>query len=70
MAYLFVVFLFIDDVWVKGDDLEGWASMPYETLESCQRGVERAKKIQEDLLLFNPKAHPKRFECHRIEEQE
>jgi len=70
MAYLFVVFLFIDDVWVKGDDLEGWASIPYETLEYCQQAVVRARKIQEDLLLFNPKAHPKRFECHQNEKQD
>ena len=66
MAYLFVVFILISDVWVQGDDIEGWASMPYESLESCLDTMSRAEKIQEDLLVFNPKAHQKRFECQEI----
>ena len=63
MAYLFVVFIFINGVWVQGDELEGWASIPYEDLESCLNTVSRAEAIQKELLLTNPKAHPKRFEC-------
>ena len=63
MTYLFVVFILIGDVWVQGDDIEGWASMSYESLESCIDARSRAEKIQEDLLVFNPKAHQKRFEC-------
>jgi len=64
MAYLFVVFIFINGVWVQGDELEGWSSIPYEDLESCLNTVSRAEAIQKELLLTNPKAHPKRFECH------
>ena len=66
MTYLFVVFLLINGVWVQGDDIEGWASMPYESLESCLDAMSRAEKIQEDLLVFNPKAHQKRFEFQEI----
>ena len=63
MTYLFVIFIFVNGIWVQGDELEGWASMPYEELESCLNAVSRAEVIQRDLLLVNPKAHPKRFEC-------
>ena len=66
MAYLFVVFIFINGVWLQGDDVEGWASMRFEDLESCLNAVSRAEKIQKELLVFNPKAHPKRFECQEI----
>tara|TARA_B100001123_G_C14407987_1_gene669608 strand:- start:249 stop:455 length:207 start_codon:yes stop_codon:yes gene_type:complete len=68
MTYLFVVFIFINGVWVQGDDIEGWGSMPYESLESCLNAVSRAEKIQNNLLTFNPKAHQKRFECQEMEE--
>ena len=66
MTYLFVVFIWINGVWVQGDDIEGWASMPYESLESCLDAKSSAEKIQKDLLVFNPKAHVKRFECQEI----
>ncbi len=66
MAYLFVIFIFINGIWVQGDDLEGWASIPYESHESCLNAVSRAEVIQNELLLGNPKAHPKRFECHEV----
>ena len=66
MTYLFVVFIFINGVWVQGDDIEGWGAMPYEAVESCLDAMSRAEKIQEDLLVFNPKAHQKRFECQEI----
>ena len=65
MTYLFVVFIWINGVWVQGDDIEGWGSMPYESLDSCLDAVSRAEKIHKELLVFNPKAHPKRFECKR-----
>jgi len=68
MAYLFVIFIFINGIWVQGDDLEGWASIPYESHESCLNAVSRAEVIQNELLLGNPKAHPKRFECHEVTE--
>ena len=68
MNYLFVVFILINGVWVQGDDIEGWGSMPYDSLESCQDAMSRAEKIQKDLLVFNSKAHPKRFECQEIED--
>ena len=45
MTYLFVVFILIGDGWVQGDDIEGWASMPYESLESCLDAMLRAEKI-------------------------
>ena len=66
MTYLFVVFIFINGVWVHGDNLEGWGSMPYETLDSCVEAMASAEKIQKELLVFNPKAHQKRFECQEI----
>ncbi len=66
MAYLFVIFIFINGIWVQGDELEGWASIPYESHESCLNAVSRAEVIQNELLLGNPKAHPKRFECHEV----
>ena len=68
MTYLFVVFIFVHGIWVQGDELEGWASMPYESLELCLNAVSRAETIQQDLLLVNPKAHPKRFECQEVTE--
>ena len=68
MTYLFVIFIFVHGIWVQGDELEGWASMPYETLESCLNAVSRADGIQKDLLLVSPKAHPKRFECQEVTE--
>ena len=66
MTYLFVVFILINGAWIQGDDIEGWASMPYGSLESCLDVMSRAEKIQEDLLVFNPKAHQKQFECQEI----
>ena len=66
MTYLFVVLILINGVWIQGDDIEGWSSMRYESLESWLDAVSRAEKIQKDLLLFNAKAHPKRFECQEI----
>ena len=68
MTYLFIIFIFIHGIWVQGDELEGWASMPYESLESCLDAMSRAENIQEDLLVFNPKAHQKRFECQEVTE--
>jgi hypothetical protein len=50
MTYLFVIFIFVNGVWVQGDELEGWASMPYDTLESCLDAVSRAEVIQKDLV--------------------
>ena len=66
MTYLFVVFILINGVWVQGDDIEGWGSMPYVSLETCLEAISRAEKIQKDLLVFNPKAHQKKFECQEI----
>ena len=68
MTYLFVIFIFVNGSWVQGDELEGWASIPYETNESCLNAVSRAEAIQKDLLVVNPKAHAKRFECHEVTE--
>ena len=52
MTYLFVVFILINGVWVQGDDIEGWGSMPYESLEACLEAISRAEKIQKDLLVL------------------
>ena len=68
MTYLFVVFILINGVWGQGDDIEGWGSMRYDSLESCLDAISRAEKIQKDLLVFNPNAHQKRFECQEIED--
>ncbi len=29
MEYLLVVYFLMHGVWVRGDELEGWASIPY-----------------------------------------
>ena len=68
MTYLFVVFIFVHGIWVQGDELEGWASMPYETLESCLNAVSTAEALEKDLLVVNHKAHAKRFECQEVTE--
>ena len=43
MTYLFVIFIFVNGIWVQGDELEGWASIPYETNESCLNAVSPAE---------------------------
>ncbi len=63
MKFLFVVYILMNDVWVRGDDIEGWASYPYATQVECLAAVERAEAIQKDLKVGNPNAYDKRFEC-------
>lgn len=63
MKFLFVIYILMNDVWVRGDDIEGWASYPYATQVECLAAVERAEAIQKDLKVGNPNAYDKRFEC-------
>ena len=54
MKFLFVVFLLINGEWVRGDTLEGWASMEYQDEVSCLAAIERAKLIQLDFEAYQP----------------
>lgn len=63
MKYMLVIFLLMQGEWVRGDTLDGWASVPYPTLEACERSKMRAEAIQEGLKKQNARAYDKRFEC-------
>jgi hypothetical protein len=63
MEYLLVVYFLMNGVWVRGDELEGWASVPYPTQELCLARKARAEEIHADLKRINPRAYDKRFEC-------
>ncbi len=63
MEYLLVVYFLMNGVWVRGDELDGWASIPYPAQELCLERKARAEEIHADLKRINPRAHDKRFEC-------
>lgn len=63
IEYLFTIFIFINSVWVQGDTLDGWGSIPYPTMEICLEHKARAEKFQNKHLQINPRAYLKRFEC-------
>ena len=63
MEYLLVVYFLMNGVWVRGDELEGWASIPYPVQELCLERKARAEEIHADLKRINPRAYDKRFEC-------
>ena len=67
MEFLFVVYILMNDIWVRGDEIEGWASYPYATEAQCLAAVERAEALQKELKRANPRAYDKRFECERVE---
>ena len=63
MKFLMVVFFLIDGQWVEGEASKGWGPVPYATEEACLASKLRAEDIQANLLLTNPRAIDKRFEC-------
>ncbi len=63
MEYLFVVYLMINGAWVRGDDIDGWASLPVATLEECLKRKARAEEIHADLIGSDTRAIDKRFDC-------
>ena len=70
MEFLFVVYILMNDVWVRGDDIAGWASYPYANEARCLAAVERAEELQVELKRANPRAYDKRFECDPVAAQE
>ena len=63
MEYLLVVYFLMSGDWVRGDELDGWASIPYPTQELCLERKARAEEIQADLERVNPRAYHKRYVC-------
>ncbi|MFQ5784714.1 MAG: hypothetical protein ACE5H8_07805 [Alphaproteobacteria bacterium] len=63
IEYLLVVYIFMDDHWIRGDELDGWGSLSYRTQEICLEHKENAEKIQLDLTRVNPRTAPKYFAC-------
>ena len=63
LQYLLVVFILMNGEWVRGDDIEGWSSMPFPTQERCLESKMRAEEIQADLKRVNTRAFAKRFAC-------
>ncbi len=63
MEYLLVVYLLMSGEWVRGDDIDGWGSLPYPTLEECLESKARGEKLFEELKTINPRAYERRFEC-------
>lgn len=63
MKYLLVVYLLMSGVWVRGDDLDGWGSIPYPTEAACLERKLRAEQIYADLKRVNPRAIAKRYVC-------
>ena len=63
MEFLFVVYLLINDVWVRGDEVQGYGSIVYESEAKCLEVKQRAEALQVELKKKNPNAYDKRFEC-------
>ncbi len=67
MEYLLVVYILLSGVWVRGDDLEGWGSIPYPTEAVCLERKQRAEQLYADLKRVNPRASPKRYVCEPVD---
>ena len=67
MKFLLVVFVLVNGDWVRGDDLEGWGSVAYDSEEICLARKARAEQIQVDLKRANPRAYDKRFVCEPMD---
>ena len=63
MKYLLVVYLLIDGSWVRGDSMEGWGSIAYESEAICIERKVTAEAYQLELKQQNPAAYEKRFDC-------
>ena len=66
MEYLLVVYILMSGVWVRGDELEGWGSIPYPTEAACLESKARAEQIFIDLKRVNPRASVKRYACEPV----
>lgn len=63
MKYLLVVYLLIEGSWVRGDSIEGWASITYDSEVLCIERKISAEGFQRELKQQNPGAYEKRFDC-------
>ena len=54
MKFLLVVFILVNGEWTRGDDLEGWGSVAYETEEICLERKARAEKASYRLEKSEP----------------
>ena len=63
MEYLLVVYFLLSGVWSRGDDLEGWGSIPYPSEAACLESKLRAEQFYADLKRVNPRASVKRYVC-------
>jgi hypothetical protein len=63
MEYLLVVYFLLSGVWIRGDDLEGWGSIPYPSEVACLESKLRAEQFYADLKRVNPRASLKRYVC-------
>ncbi len=63
MEYLLVVYLLMSDVWVRGDDLDGWGSIPYPTEAACLERKLNAEQFYADLKRINSRAIARRYAC-------
>lgn len=63
MKYLLVVYLLIEGSWVRGDTMEGWASIAYDSEALCIERKVAAEGFQRELKEQNPGAYEKRFDC-------
>ncbi len=67
MEYLLVVYILMGGDWTRGDEIDGWGSMPYPTEAVCLERKARAEEIQVDLIRVNPRALAKRYTCETRE---
>lgn len=68
MKYLLVVYLLMDGSWIRGDEVEGWASIPYATEALCIERKIAAEGFHQELKEQNPGANDKRFDCEPLSE--
>lgn len=66
MEYLLVVYILMSDVWIRGDELDGWGSISYPTEVVCLERKVRAEQIYAGLKRVNPRASDKRYACEPV----
>ena len=69
MEYLLVVYILMNGNWVRGDEIEGWASIAYASEQICLERKASAEALQVELKTRNPQAYDKRFECEPRESE-
>ncbi len=67
MEYLLVVYILMNGAWVRGDELDGWGSIPYPTRIVCLERQARAEELQADLQRISPRVFAKRYACEARE---